>query len=1164
MEPHKQAPSSYAVTYVASGLHPCCPELVAHYYALRLKKKTSSTAERNVSFTSASGLGGSSATAPSSPFQRPKSNAGHHAGGVEVIVIVGLLEYDYLVQQIFAKLQERRSSGLLSEQFATHQQHQLHNMDAALHSSGSSAFLPWAANEGFVEKEWCSLSALSTPGESIMRALRASRVTTLYLPDQEHASAFHRQVSQVADRGGHFLSQYDLARDVIPAVTAYAARSMIGVVNGEDDGSEQEDTPSSSTMPSSSQSPPQQQQQPAKQQPAKQQHNTLPTAMTAKMLQENEVIFLHVSPGGMAFHDDGDRSSTRRSASYSAQTFTCKRLQQPRPIITRSPRTYALWLRIQIMRDAVDLLIESDARSGRRHTMDPLIDGQLWTVMTLPSDKKLMNVAMPRSAPSRAAQIFQIRRTFDINGGSQEAIFLPRFRSIGHFNGRLRGSSGGSSSGAMHHHHHPDDAHLHGATLSTRYKGAGTEGIAPGMLSLYSLDARDLELQRRIPKEQVLQVLQVWLDILIRLAPNMPWLFATVLNEANTLTGFVDAGMDALENINAGGGGNSPDDFYPATKAYLLELEKLRRRRWTMVQSVVVTASVAAKNDLTQSNVVRIIETWVRERFEKTIGQVGNLVGARMTVDPNWNTEAHPVFGVAMRATHFPFFSADEVMLDGCMTPLIPLPVMRCRNEWRRVVQLDPVLYRFRTLTVRMAATVAKLSKRLVCSPGDLSLLPNREAAISTILRSLPLLPGDTVLLVDPPIDGCFTNIASFLERRFGVEVQVLRLDPYATNDVLERAFMNTIERVRPVLCMMSWVAPSTRVLPVAYFVSLCGQKAILTVVDGTEAVGNISVNVSALDCDVFVARLDNYMFSPVGVTALVVKPKMNKLLTTLTVSYYYRPPIIGDAVAKAADDDDEREGIEADLFGGGTQVSPWGHIEELGDDQSGSEEEPVVTNTSIAGGGGGGTRDRQRTGGASHEARLNKAYAGGLPVVGGSVYGSEWWYTGLNDMSSALAVTQSLQFKKFICFGAKEYCFRIAQEAEEFLCRVWQVKPLLPLKHSPRHSILCVEFPRSSGKGSPDAAHLQQQFREHNVCVTVLALPMPPPAAAGRGSGGGDNNSVPTTRSVTPVLTTTPAYRAQNATLLAVRITVQVYNAMRDIKHLAAAGVRIVTSSGW
>jgi hypothetical protein len=1131
MENPKRAPSAYSVTYVASGLHPCCPELVAHYYALRLKK---SSTNGNGSFASASGALGSSAGeggSSSSPFHRARGSAGNH-GGPEVVVIIGVIEYDYLVQQMFHKLLHRRAAGILQEQTTTLHQS---NRDSSSHGTP-----PWVVDKGFIEREWGVLAQASNPGETMMRALRASRITTLYLPDEDHASVFHRDVSSIADRGGHFLGHYDLSRDVIPAVTAFAARSMVTGVTIDDDGNEQDDLESLFTSSSTPQ-----------RHPPHLHLQRRSSAISTNVMRENEVIFLQVTPG-IGFGDDGptggSASTSRRSASYSAQTSTCKLLQQPRSIILRSPRTYALWIRVQVMRDAVDMVIESDARSGKRHTMDPLLDGQLWTVMALPSDTKLMNAVMPRSTPSRAVQICQIRQTFDANGGSHEAIFLPRFRSIGGVSGRIRGGSGGSSA-RMLQQHQAGDAGVPGTVLSKRYKGA-TEGIAPGMLSLYFLDARDLELQRRIPKERVLEVLQVWLDILLRVAPSKPWLFATVLNQANTLTGFVDAGMDALENANN-------DDFYPSTKSYLLELEKLRRRRWAMIQSVVVTASVAAKNDLTQSNVVRIVETWVRERFEKTIGQVGNLVGARMTVDPNWNTEAHPVFGAAMRATHFPFFSADEVMLDGSMTPLTPLPVMRCRNEWRRVVQLDPVLYRFRTLTVRIAATVAKLSKRLVCSPGDLSLLPNREAAIATILRSLPLLPGDSVLLVDPPIDGSFTNVASFLERRCGVEVQVLRLDPYASNDALERAFSNAIERTHPVLCMMSWVAPSSRVMPVAYFVSLCGQKAILTVVDGTDAVGNISVNVAALDCDVFIARLDNYMYAPPGVTALVVKPKMNKLLTTLTVSYYYRPPMFGDAVAKAAAerDEEEREGVETDLFGGGTHVSPWGHVEEVDDDKSEPDDEIAAVNVGIAEAGG-APQHSQRSG-ASHD-RFNKAFVGGLPVVGGSVYGSEWWYTGLNDMSSALAVTQSLQFKKFICFGAKEYCFRVAQEAEELLCRVWNVKPLLPLQYSPRHSIVCVEFPRSLGKGSPDAAHVQQQFREHNVCVTVLALPLPP------SSSGGGNNAASSTRSATPVVLASPAYRAQNATLLSVRITVQVYTSIRDIKHLAAAGIRIVSSSGW
>lgn len=1084
----KKSPSSYAVTYIASGLHPCCPELVAHYYALKLKKKTAIPS--NTSFRSTAAEESNAGGGFSPRLRSPVGGSEGASGAGDVMVIVVVLEYDYLVHTIFSRLSARRSANVFRRQ---------------VEECREGHLPPWSIDAGFVEREWESLTCHASPGDNIVRALRASRVSTLFFPDSDAAAAFHQRVAVVADRGGHVLSQYDLVRDVMSTVTAYGCSSLISGDGAVDD-------------------------------------------VTKLHPTSNDMIFVRLTPKNAANGDDDDAGpGPRRSSSYAAQTFHCCMPQDPRPIIRKSPRTHALWMRTQLMRDAVDMLMESDARGGRRQVVDPLLDGQLWLLMAQPADTTLVNAMQPRTMPSRVVQISQIRQTFDAHGGSShDAIFLPRFRIPLHIAGgpsRVGRSIGGMRSGVG------DSIYTGGvAQLSLRYQGhadpnAITLHAAGGSSSAsLALEARTAALQRQIPRERAIAILKEWLDILIHLAPTKPWLLATVMHEASSITGFVDV----VDDTGAGGGGG---ELYPATRPFLLELEKLRRRRLAMVQSVVVTASVAAKNDLTQSKLVRIVETWVRERFEKTVGQVGNLVGARMTVEPNWNTEAHPVFGLTMRATHFPFFAVDDVMLDGCMTPLVPLPVMRCRNEWRRVVQLDPVLYRFRTLTVHLATTVAKLSKRLVCSPGDLSLLPNRESAIATILRSLPLLPGDSLLLVDPPIDGAFTNMASFLERRCGVEVQVLRLDPYASQDALQRAFSMAIERVNPVLCMINWVAPSTRVLPVEYFVSLCGQKAILSLVDGTDAVGNISVSVTTLDCDVFVARLDNYMFAPLGVTALVVKPKMNKLLTTLTVSYYYRPPVYGDAEAQVAADtgaEDAREGME--LFTAGTQVSPWGNVDELVDDPSA----PAATlegafegNTSMIGPSHGAPHERHRGGGDRH----SKAFSTGIPVIGGSVYGSEWWYTGLSDMSSALAVTQGLQFKKFICFGAKEYCFRIAQEAEEFLCRVWQVKPLLPTQHSLRHSILCVEVPRSHGKSAPDAAHMQQQFRDHNVCVTVLALPLPPAST--------DAPQHPATAS-------TSVHRAKHTTLLAVRITVQVYNSMRDIKCLAAAGIRIVSSSGW
>lgn len=72
-----------------------------------------------------------------------------------------------------------------------------------------------------------------------------------------------------------------------------------------------------------------------------------------------------------------------------------------------------------------------------------------------------------------------------------------------------------------------------------------------------------------------------------------------------------------------------------------------------------------------------------------------------------------------------------------------PRAVFDVYQEWQRVLEREPIDLLERRLEKELARVRAALGEYIGAHAGDLALLPNATSALNTVLRSLPLRPGD-------------------------------------------------------------------------------------------------------------------------------------------------------------------------------------------------------------------------------------------------------------------------------------------------------------------------------------------------------------------------------------------------------------------------------------
>jgi len=204
-----------------------------------------------------------------------------------------------------------------------------------------------------------------------------------------------------------------------------------------------------------------------------------------------------------------------------------------------------------------------------------------------------------------------------------------------------------------------------------------------------------------------------------------------------------------------------------------------------------------------------------------------------------------------------------------------PRPVFEAYQGWQRELERQPV--EFLALERRFPALLddarRTLAEYLGAAPENLAFVPNATSGLNTVARSLPLGPGDEVLLGDAEYGG-MERLWEFVRRRTGATVE-------------RRAFgdLDPGPRTRVVFC--SHIEWSTgRVNDLAPLVARTRATGALLVVDGAHAPGQIDLDLDALGADVYAGNCHKWLCAPKGSGFLYARPDAQPLIDPAIVSW--------------------------------------------------------------------------------------------------------------------------------------------------------------------------------------------------------------------------------------------------------------------------------------
>jgi isopenicillin-N epimerase len=178
------------------------------------------------------------------------------------------------------------------------------------------------------------------------------------------------------------------------------------------------------------------------------------------------------------------------------------------------------------------------------------------------------------------------------------------------------------------------------------------------------------------------------------------------------------------------------------------------------------------------------------------------------------------------------------------------------------------------------------LGRYLNADHQDIILAANVTVAINAVARSLPLQPGDEVLGTNHEYGAmdltwrsvCAKAGAHYITSDIPVPVQSAEV-------LIDQLWRRVTPRTR-VIFFSHITSPTALIFPVKEICRRAREQGIITVVDGAHAIGQIPVDVAAIDADYYAGNCHKWLCAPKGAGFLHVRRDRQAAFTPMVISW--------------------------------------------------------------------------------------------------------------------------------------------------------------------------------------------------------------------------------------------------------------------------------------
>ena len=216
----------------------------------------------------------------------------------------------------------------------------------------------------------------------------------------------------------------------------------------------------------------------------------------------------------------------------------------------------------------------------------------------------------------------------------------------------------------------------------------------------------------------------------------------------------------------------------------------------------------------------------------------------------------------------------------------VPIGVQRAQQRLRDEIEADPVRFYGAGVVDRVVHTRRHLAGFLGADPDGSALVANTTTAVSLVLQSVRLEPGDEVLVTDH-VYGAVEMAVRRQCRRSGATPRSVAIPLGAPDAEVVARIGAALRPGRTKLLIIDQVSsPTVTAFPVREIVAAARQHEIPVLVDAAHVPGMLPVEVAALGADFWVGNLHKWAFAPRGTALLSVAPAWRRRIDPLVVSW--------------------------------------------------------------------------------------------------------------------------------------------------------------------------------------------------------------------------------------------------------------------------------------
>lgn len=217
-----------------------------------------------------------------------------------------------------------------------------------------------------------------------------------------------------------------------------------------------------------------------------------------------------------------------------------------------------------------------------------------------------------------------------------------------------------------------------------------------------------------------------------------------------------------------------------------------------------------------------------------------------------------------------------------------PRPVFDVYQNWQREMEAQPVEFIARRSDKLLQESRAVLGRYVNADPRDLVYVTNATWGVNVAAHSLDLQPGDEILTTDHEYGAC-VNAWKLACSRTGacwVEAQIpLPFPDPAT--IVELIWAQVTPRTK-VLYLSHITSPTGAIFPVEELCRRAREAGIMTIIDGAHVPGQVPLDLTALDVDIYSGNLHKWLCAPKGAGFLYARPEHHEKLHARVTSWGY------------------------------------------------------------------------------------------------------------------------------------------------------------------------------------------------------------------------------------------------------------------------------------